>query len=117
MRTLYILAFSAFPLGAMATLSGTAPEPSGIKVANAPAGTLSGAVRKIASHIATPGTQSWSDPPAVDQDGPHLVVGKVLPGGTALYAVPRHESYRYAVVQGQRAIVDAASRQIVYIIR
>jgi hypothetical protein len=120
MRALYILAFAAFPLGAMATLSGTAPESSGIEVANAPAGTLSGAVaavRKIASHIATPGTQSWSDPPAVDQDGLRLVVGEVLPGGTALYAVPRHESYRYAVVQGQRAIVDAASRQIVYIIR
>jgi hypothetical protein len=41
----------------------------------------------------------------------------VLPEGAELHAVPRHQSYRYAIVQGHRVIVDAASRQIVYIIR
>ena len=120
MRTLYILAFAAFPLGAMATLSGTAPGSTKIEVASASSGTLSGAVsavRKIASHIPISGTQAWSDPPLIDQDDVRLAVGEVLPEGTVLYSVPRHESYRYAVVQGQRAIVDAASRQIVHIIR
>jgi hypothetical protein len=104
----------------MATLSGTAPESSGIEVANGPAGTLGGAVAavgKIASHIPTSGMEAQSDPPPTDQGSMHLAVGDVLPEGTALYSVPRHESYRYALVQGQRAIVDAASRQIVYIIR
>ena len=120
MRTLPILALAAFPLGAMATLSGTAPESSGIKLATAPAGTLSGAVtavRKIASHIPTAGTQAWSASAPADQGSQRLAVDKVLPETVALYPVPRHESYRYAVVQGQRAIVDAASRRIVYIIR
>lgn len=120
MRTFYILAFAAFPLGAMATLSGTAPGPSKIEVASVSGGTLSGAVsavRKIASHIPTSSTQAWSDPPPTGREGLRLAVGEVLPEGTALYSVPRHESYRYAVVEGRRAIVDAASRQIVYIIR
>jgi hypothetical protein len=120
MRTLSILAFVAFPLGAMATLSNTAGESSGSKLAPASAGTLSGAVatvRKIASHIPTLDTRAWSDPPEPNQGNQRLAVGKVLSETVALYPVPRHESYRYAVVQGQRAIVDAASRRIIYIIR
>lgn len=119
MRTLYILSFAAFPLGAMVTLSGTAPE-SPATTASVPDGTLTeavAAVRKLASQIPTSSPQVWSDPVPAGQDSPRLAVGEVLPEGTVLYPVPRHESYRYAIVQGQRAIVDAASRQIIYIIR
>lgn len=119
MRTLSILAFAAFPLGAMATLSAP-PETTGGKTAGTPAGTLTGvvaAVRTMAAHLPTSGTQVWADPPPSGQDSPRLAIGEVLPDGIALYAVPRHSSYRYAVLRGQRVIVDASSRQIVYIIR
>lgn len=120
MRALFILIFVAFSMGAMATFerSGTDPEASVARIAQAPSGTLSGAVavvRKV--QTPAPSAQEWSDPPAGDRDGPRFAVGEVLPEGTELHMIPRHESYRYAVVQGQRAIVDAASRQIVYIIR
>jgi hypothetical protein len=120
MRTPYILAFAIFPLGAVATLSGPAPESSRSKVADAPSGTLSSAVsavRKITFRPSASGTQAQSDSSPTDQDSLRLEVGEVLPEGTVLRSVPRHASYRYAIVQGQRAIVDAASRRIVYIIR
>lgn len=119
MRTLYILAFAIFPLGAMATLSGTAPESSRIKVADAPSRTLSSAVsavRKITFRPSTSGTPA-SDSSLTDRGSLRLKIGEVLPEGTVLRSVARHPSYRYAIVQGQRVIVDAASRRIVYIIR
>jgi hypothetical protein len=117
MRALFILVFVAFSMGAMATFerSGTTPETSVARSVNAPAGTLSGAVAVVRK--ARRAEQGWSDPPAGSRDSPRLAVGDVLPKGTALYSVPGHESYRYAIVQGQRAIVDAASRQVVYIIQ
>jgi len=120
MRIISILAFAAFPLGAMTTLSGTSPETSGPGVASASAGTLSGAVavvRKLGLHIPTSDQQAWSDPPPRDQDDVRLAVGEVLPEWITLRSVPGHASYRYALVKGQRPIVDATSRQIVYIIR
>jgi len=123
MRTLLILTFVVFSMGAMTALEGPGriPESFGAKVAHAQAGTLTGAVtfvRKIKSHLSTDQTtQTWSEPPSRDQDALRLGVGERLPEGTELYAIPRHESYRYAIVQDHRVIVDAASRRIVYIIR
>lgn len=123
MRTLFILIFVAFSMGAMATFerSGADPEISGAKIGQTPPGTLSGAVA-VVRKVQTPapaeqGRQGWSDPPTGNRVTPRLAVGEVLPEGIELHMVPRHESYRYAIVEGQRAIVDAASRQIVYIIR
>jgi hypothetical protein len=121
MRMVLILVFVVFSLGAMATFdkSGTTSDRS--KVSPAMAGTLTGAVkmvRNIRSHLKSDDhQQTWSVAAPNGQELPDLGVGEVLPEGMALYAVPRHESYRYAVLQGQRLIVDAASRQIVYIIR
>ncbi|WP_371680161.1 DUF1236 domain-containing protein [Microvirga sp. KLBC 81] len=107
----------------MATFEGasTTSQASSVKVAYAQPGTLTGAVavvRKIKAHLpADRKAQAWSDPPANGQGIPRLEVGNVLPEGAELHVVPRHESYRYAIVQGHRVIVDAASRQIVYIVR
>ena len=122
MRILLILIFGVFSLGAMATFEGVrkTPDNSGSKLAYAQAGTLTGAVsfvRKAKAHLAADGkTQTWSDPSASVQDTPPLQIGDVIPEGAVLYVVPRHESYRYTIVNGRRVIVDAASRQIVYVI-
>jgi len=123
MRILLILIFLVFSLSALATYEGVSTNPgaSVAKVAYAQAGTLTGAVaavRKIKSHLsAGQRPQTWSEPPEGNQDIQDLTIGDVLPEKAKLYAVPRHESYRYTVIQGRRFIVDAASRQIVYIIQ
>jgi Protein of unknown function (DUF1236) len=121
MRILLILVFVVFSLGAMATFDGPETSSGRPSVAPAMAGTLTGAVkavRTIRSHLkSSDPQQAWLEPSAQGQEAPRLSVGEVLPEGTVLYEVPRHQSYRYAVLQGQRVIVDAASRQIVYVIR
>ncbi|WP_134496644.1 DUF1236 domain-containing protein [Microvirga pakistanensis] len=120
MRILLILTFVVFSLGAMATFESpdNASETSGPKDIYAQAGTLTGAVaivRKVKSHLST--DQAWSGPSASNADGARTKVGDVVPETFDLYEIPRHESYRYTIVEGQRVIVDAASRQIVYILR
>lgn len=119
MRILFILIFAVFSLSAMAALkeASKALDQSGSKSVYAQAGTLTGAVsfvRKVKTHLASrEHTLPWARSSGTD---PGLQVGDVLPAGTDLHPIPRHESYRYAIVQGRRAIVDAASRQIVYVI-
>jgi hypothetical protein len=44
-------------------------------------------------------------------------VGQTLPETVELHAIPRHETYRYAVVNDHRVIVDAVSRKVVYVIK
>jgi len=123
MRILLILIFLVISLSALATYEGrgTNPESSIAKVVYAQAGSLTGAVavvRKIRSHLsADRRAKTWSEPPVSGQGIESLAVGDVLPERTELYIVPRHESYRYAIVPGRRLIVDAASRQIVYIVQ
>ncbi|WP_243368190.1 DUF1236 domain-containing protein [Microvirga solisilvae] len=119
MRILLILMFIGFSLGAMATLATpdeTTDRPTG-RAIYAEAGTLSGAVsavRKIRSHLSASGSQSK---PAEAQEQIRLKPGDRLPEGTTFHEIPRHESYRYAIVRGHRVIVDAASHQIIYILR
>lgn len=45
-----------------------------------------------------------------------IVVGAVLPAEVQLYAIPE-SPYQFAVVNGQNVLVDAAQRQVVYIVR
>lgn len=123
MRILLILIFGVFSLGAMATFEGVrkTPDNSDSKSAYAESGTLTGAVsfvRKAKAHLSADGrTQTWPEPSANSRDIPRLQIGDVIPEGAVLYVVPRHESYRYTIVDGRRVIVDAASRQVVYIIQ
>jgi hypothetical protein len=46
----------------------------------------------------------------------HVVVGEPLPPRIRLYAVPRYERYRYAVVNDERVIVDPRTRRVIRII-
>jgi hypothetical protein len=45
-----------------------------------------------------------------------ITIGQAVSEGTALRLIPRHETYRYAVVKGHRLIVDAGTRKVVYVI-
>jgi hypothetical protein len=123
MRAPFFLACAVFSLAFTATFeeSTSVPEAKDGAMTKALAGNLIGAVdtvRRTASHLSLDqGTPAAPELPAADRDRTRLTIGKVLPEGTEVYAVPRHESYRYAIVNGHRVIVDAASRQIVYIIR
>jgi hypothetical protein len=45
------------------------------------------------------------------------LIGETLPEEVDLHPIPRHETYRYAVMSDHRVIVDATSRRIVYVVR
>ena len=45
------------------------------------------------------------------------LIGETLPEEVDVHPIPRHETYRYAVVNDHRVIVDATSRRIVYVVR
>jgi len=45
-----------------------------------------------------------------------IVVGKPLPKTVKLYTIPEHRTYRYAVVNNQRVIVDPKTRAVVKIV-
>jgi Protein of unknown function (DUF1236) len=45
------------------------------------------------------------------------LIGETLPEEIDLHPIPRHETYRYAVMNDHRVIVDAASRRVVYVVR
>jgi len=123
MRMLLLLIFVVFSLGAMAALeeAGNGPDGSGSRSVYSQPGTLTGAVafvRKVKTHLSADETMlPWAGPSADSRSTPELQIGEVLPAGATLYAIPRHESYRYAIVEGRRAIVDASSRQIIYVIQ
>jgi hypothetical protein len=53
--------------------------------------------------------------PAVAVDG-EIVIGAVLPAAVQLYEVP-NAAYAYAVVNGNRVLVDVTSRAVIYIAR
>jgi|SRR4051812_26536592 Protein of unknown function (DUF1236) len=122
MRILLILIFIGFSLGAMATFDGLdkASEISSARATYAQAVNLIGVVAsvgKFRSHLSADERQAaWSEP-AQGGGLTRLRFGETLPEGTEFYEIPRHESYRYANVQGYRVIVDAASHQIIYILR
>jgi len=45
-----------------------------------------------------------------------IAVGEPLPDTVVLHEVPRYETYRYAVVNDQRVIVDPRTRRVIRII-
>jgi hypothetical protein len=45
-----------------------------------------------------------------------VAVGTVLPGDVEFYAVPEVTTYRYAVVNDRRVIVEPSSRRIIQIV-
>jgi hypothetical protein len=49
---------------------------------------------------------------ALEDDAQPQFIGE----DAGLHAIPGHRSYRYAVIGGQRLLVDAATRAVVYVV-
>jgi hypothetical protein len=46
-----------------------------------------------------------------------IVVGEPIPASVTLHTIPQYESYRFAVVNNQRVIVDPGTRKVVKIVK
>lgn len=118
MRAAYHLAIAVFSVGAVATPT---IGPSATHQAGSPVS----AIQQHASFDVT-GNNAPEAPirDALQQDtilASHFsrgaLIGETLPEEIDLHPIPRHETYRYAVMNDHRVIVDAASRRIVYVVR
>jgi hypothetical protein len=121
MRASYLLGFIVLFLGTVATFE------SSSTASRAPDPTSTGSITRRGSPVAARATEvslpndtsvniHWGNAPSVSIDRP-IAVGKTLPEFVELRVIPNHETYRYAVVNNHRVIVDAASREIVYVVR
>ena len=117
MRAAYHLAFAVFSVGTVATPT-TAPNATnyaGAPITAPQHHTLLDAISSIpADFSARPHSrQDASVPVKVDQG---VSLGETLRDDIDLHPITNHETYRYAVVNRYRVIVDAASRRIVYVV-
>ncbi len=118
MRAAYYLALAVFSMGSVSM-------PTAAPNATHQAGPATAANQQYASLDA-----ARNDiPPVPGKSGSHqdaafashfsrgALIGETLPEEIDLHPIPRHETYRYAVVSDHRVIVDAASRRVVYVVR
>jgi hypothetical protein len=118
MRAAYHLAIAVFSVGTIAT-------PTVGPSATYQAGPPVSANQQHASLEAT--RNNATEAPTRDASGQNTIlashfsrgalIGETLPEEIDLHPIPRHETYRYAVMDDHRVIVDAASRRIVYVVR
>jgi len=111
MRAAYYLAFAVFSLGAVAMPS-TAPNATSAATFLTE---IPDAVRTIAMDLSA--RLNTGDSSFETLLGSKLTVGESLPETVELHSIPNHETYRYAVVDDHRFVVDAMSRKVVYVIR
>lgn len=76
------------------------------------AGGMAGAAIDPPQTVRTYVTENRVEPVTVEQE---IVVGAALPATVTLHAVPDYE-YEYTYVNDQAVLVDASSRQVVYIV-
>jgi hypothetical protein len=74
--------------------------------------------RTIAENLPVQGSARipWGRVPRVSINQ-NIAVGEKLPVSVKLRPIPNHETYRYAIVNNHRVIVDAASREIIYVVQ
>ncbi|EIM24807.1 DUF1236 domain-containing protein [Microvirga lotononidis] len=116
MKAAYHLAWAFFSVGAVAApttapnATDPAPESAGYTYA------VPGIVRNVASEVSS---RLAARPPgsAAPRAEGKISISESLSHSVELHAIPRHETYRYAMVDGHRLIVDAASRTIIYVIQ
>lgn len=117
MRAAYHLAFLVFSLGTVAAPN-MVPDATDSTTSRAFSGQhnmILAAARTIAWEFLTAAAQAQEGlSPDPAERGTSL--GETLPEEIELYSIPRHETYRYAIVDHHRVIVDAASRKVVYIV-
>lgn len=118
MRAAYHLAIAVFSLGAVAapTAGPSATHQAGL---SAPATLQHASLNATGSNAAgaVSGDASQQDTILASHFSRGALIGETLPEEIDLHPIPRHETYRYAVMSDHRVIVDAASRRIVYVVR
>jgi hypothetical protein len=117
MRAAYHLAFAVFSVGTVATPT-TAPNATDPSTTTAAiqSHAIPDSVRNIAADVSA-SLNEKRERPLSPSYGQRISVGESLSELIELYPIPKHETYRYAVVDGHRVIVDATSRKIVYVIQ
>jgi hypothetical protein len=115
MRVLFPLALAVFSLSAAAAFEFSGPAP-GASV-NGLGGVIDAARRVVAGLSADRTAHAvLASTPRIAGDR-SVGMGDVIPETIPLHLIPKHETYRYAVVNDRGVIVDATSRQVVYVVR
>ncbi|QRM30231.1 DUF1236 domain-containing protein [Microvirga sp. VF16] len=117
MRAAYHLAFAVFSVGTVAapTTVPNAPDPT-TATSSIQSHPIPDTVRNIAADLSARLNAGQENFPVAALDR-GISPGESLSETIELYPIPKHETYRYAVVDGHRVIVDATSRKIVYVIQ
>jgi hypothetical protein len=118
MRVASHLAFAVFSLGTIATPS-TAPDATNQTVSWMSAAQQHAVIDAARSIATDPSVEAQAQQKILPESGTKwgTSIGETLPEKVELHSIPRHETYRYAVVNDHRVIVDAASRKVFYIIK
>jgi hypothetical protein len=119
MRAASYLAFAMFSISTVAVPS-TAPNATDRTASWASVThhrAIIDAARGIASDLAARQPVRLRVLSAMSQDSRGTSIGETLPDAIELHPIPKHETYRYAVVNDHRVIVDAASRKVVYVVQ
>jgi hypothetical protein len=118
MRAAYHLAIAVFSVGAVATPT---TAPNAIHQAGPPMPvSQQNASGEATRNIAAPAPvreDSQANTTLASHFSRGALIGETLPEEVDLHPIPRHETYRYAVMNEHRVIVDATSRRIVYVVR
>lgn len=118
MRAAYHLALAVFSMGTVATPT-TAPNATHQAGPPASASQQHASLDAMANIAVFASARDGSQPNATlaSHFSRGALIGETLPEEIDLHPIPRHETYRYAVMNDHRVIVDAASRRIVYVVR
>jgi hypothetical protein len=118
MRAVYHLAIAVFSLGTVATPTAApnATNGSGEPLSAIQQPARLDAVTNTAADFPV-NADSRQDVTLASHFSRGALSGETLPDDIELHPISRHETYRYAVVNSHRVIVDAASRRVVYVLR
>jgi Protein of unknown function (DUF1236) len=119
MRAVYHLAIAVFSLGTVATPTAAPNATNGageaLSAIQQPAAPLDAVTNTAADFPVN--ADSRQDVTLASHFSRGALIGETLPDDIELHPISRHETYRYAVVNSHRVIVDAASRRVVYVLR
>jgi hypothetical protein len=117
MRAAYHLAFAVFSVG---TVAAPTSAPNATAPITATSSIQPRAIPDVVRDIAVDLSgrlKARQENSSSDDPDRKISLGGSLSDAVELHPIPKHETYRYAVVDGHRVIVDATSRKIVYVIQ
>jgi hypothetical protein len=123
MRAPYFLVFAVSSLitGVALGQSNTTPVAPDDAVSRIFANERGGVVNAVRGFIAKLSVEGSPHPmqeiPPFNWIDRSVAIGEALPETVQTHPIPQHETYRYAVVNNHRVIVDATSRKVVYVIQ